>query len=142
MADLTNKRTLQGGDGVGNSTITETWTDLGDGTYGQKIGLIVPDTFKTLKAVAIGSIATVWTPATGKSVRIMGGSISVSAGASVLFEDNAAGTDVWQTPVLAADTTYNFDLGNGVLLSAANNVLKATSSAAANITGTLYGIEV
>jgi len=42
----------------------------------------------------------------------------------------------------AADTPYTFDLGNGVALSAVDNVLKATSSAAANVTGTLYGIEL
>lgn len=99
------------------------------------------DTRKDLSAVAIGSIATVWTPASGKKVRLMGGMISVSAAASVLFEDNAQGTTVFRTPKLATDTPYNFDLGQGVLLSAANNVLKATSSASANITGTLYGIE-
>lgn len=97
---------------------------------------------KDLSAVAIGSITTVWTPASGKKVRLMGGSISVSAAASVLFEDNSAGNGTaWRTPKLLADTPYNFDLGNGYLLGSANNVLKATSSASANITGTLYGVE-
>lgn len=96
---------------------------------------------KDLNAAAIGTIATVWTPAGGKKVRLMGGMISVSAAVSVLFEDNGAGTTVCRTPKLLADTPYNFDLGQGVLLAAANNVLKATSSAAANITGTLYGVE-
>jgi len=136
----------------GNEEIQITYKLMDDGTYAQVVSaslqdaggvdLLIPDTFKTLKGVAIGSIATVWTPATGKKVQLMGGSISVSAAVSVLFEDNGAGNDVFQTPVLSANTPYNFDLGNGVLLSAINNVLKATSSGAANITGTLYGIEV
>lgn len=104
-------------------------------------GLYVPDVFKPQKTVAIGSIATVWTPATGKKIRLMGGCISVSAAVSILFEDNAAGTDVFQTPKLLADTPYNFDLGNGKVLSAVNRVLKATSSGAANLIGTLYGKE-
>jgi len=65
----------------------------------------------------------------------MGGTLSVSAACSILFEDNSAGTTVWRTPKLLADTPYNFDLGQGVLLSAANNVLKATSSAAAKCPG-------
>lgn len=132
--------------------------DQGDGTYSLateltagdiNIGnvdianLYVPDQFKDQATVAIGSIATVWTPATGKRIRFMGGSISVSAACSVLFEDNSAGAAnfLWRTPKLAADTPYFFDLGNGKLLSAVNNLLKATSSVAANLTGTLYGIE-
>lgn len=105
--------------------------------------LRTPATRKDHSATAIGSIVTVWTPASGKKVRLMGGCISVSAAANVLFEDNSAGAGnfVFRTPKLAADTPFNFDLGNGVLLAAANNVLKATSSAAANLTGTLYGTE-
>ncbi len=97
-----------------------------------------------MSAVSITSIATVWTPTTGKKFVLMGGSFSVSAAVSVLFEDNSAGAGnfVWRTPKLLADTPYNFDLGNGKAGSAINNVLKATSSAAAAITGTLYGIEV
>ncbi len=132
--------------------------DQGDGTYSVaseltagdiNIGnvdvsnIYTPNIFKDVSTVAVGSIATVWTPGSGKKVRIMGGSISVSAAVSVLFEDNSAGAGnfVWRTPKLLADTPYFFDLGNGKLLSAINNVLKATSSAAANLTGTLYGIE-
>lgn len=93
--------------------------------------------------VAIGSIATIWTPTSGKKFRLMGGSISVSAACSVLFEDNSAGAGnfIWRTPKLAADTPYNFDLGNGYLSAAVNQVLKATGSAAANLTGTLYGVQ-
>jgi hypothetical protein len=132
--------------------------DQGDGTYSLgteltagdiNIGnvdidnIYTPDTFKDQATAAIGTIATVWTPASGKKIRIMGGSISVSAAVSVLFEDNSAGAAnfVWRTPKLLADTPYFFDLGNGKLLSAVNNVLKATSSGAANLTGTLYGLE-
>lgn len=98
---------------------------------------------KDVSTVAIGSIATVWTPASGKKFRLMGGSISVSAAVSVLFEDNSAGAGnfIWRTPKLLADTPYNFDLGNGFLSATADNVLKATSSSAANLIGTLYGVE-
>lgn len=103
--------------------------------------LRTPNVYKALAAVAIGSIATVWTPAGGKKFRLMGGSISVSAAVSILFEDNAAGTTIIQLPKLLADTPYNFDLGNGVLSGAADRLLKATSSAAANVTGYLYGTE-
>jgi len=97
-----------------------------------------------LSSVSIASIATVWTPTTGKKFRLMGGSISVSVAGSVLFEDNSAGAGnfVWRTPKLSADTPYNFDLGNGKLSATTNNVLKATSSVASGtIIGTLYGTE-
>lgn len=101
----------------------------------------IPSKLWDLNAISIGTIATVATPTIGKKLRLLGGSISVSAAASVLFEDNAAGTTVYRTPQLLAGTPYNFDLGNGYPLAATNNVLKGTSSAAATITGTLYGVE-
>ena len=131
VTDATTLRVITASDGPLNTNIAAL------------IALIpkIPTTFKTLKAVAVGSIATAWTPASGKKVRLMGGCISLSVAASVLFEDNSVGTDVYQSPALLALTPYNFDLGDGVLSAAANNVLKATSSAAATITGTLYGRE-
>lgn len=112
---------------------------LWDGT--QWVRTRQPSTFKDQSAVAIGTIATVWTPASGKKVRLMGGSVSVSAAGSVLFEDNSAGTTVFRTPKLGADTPFNFDIPGGRLLSAANNVLKATLSTTGTITGTLWGTE-
>ena len=105
--------------------------------------LRTPAKFKDLNAVSITSIATVWTPASGKTVTFMGGSISVSAACNVLFEDNsaAAGNFLWRTPELSPGVAYNFYLGNGKRLTAADRVVKATASAAASITGTLYGAE-
>lgn len=103
---------------------------------------VVPFTFGALigdlNAVAIGSIATVLTPATGKKLQLLGGSISVSADASVLFEDNsaAAANFVYRTPLLLAKYPYDFVVVK--TLSAVNNVLKATSSAGASITGILW----
>jgi len=104
-------------------------------------GFYVPSKFIDMSAVSITSIATIWTPATGKKIRLLGGTFSVSAAGSVLFEDNAGGTTVFRTAKLAADTPYFFDFGNGIPLAAINNVLKATLSVAGTITGTLYGVE-
>ena len=104
----------------------------------------LPSVFKDLgAATAAGSIVTIWTPATGYKVRFQGVTVSVSAACSLLFEDNSAGAGnfLLRTPKLLADTPYTFDLGNGIALAAVNNVLKVTSSAAANITGTVYGQE-
>lgn len=94
-----------------------------------------------MSAITITSITSVWVPSSGKRFRLMGGSFSVSAAVSVLFEDQVAGAFVWRTPKLLADTPYNFDLGNGKLGANVGNILKATASAAAVITGTLYGTE-
>lgn len=96
-----------------------------------------------LSAVSVNSIATVGTPTTGKKLRLLGGSISVSAAGSVLFEDNAGGTTVYRTPKLLADTPYNFVVrsGQGYMLAAINNVLKGTGSVNMSITGTLFATE-
>lgn len=108
----------------------------------RRIAQYFPTTWTDLAVVALGSIVTVWTPATGKKFRLLGFSISVSAAANVLLEDNAAATFIFRTPKLVADTPYTFILpGRGYLSTAANNVLKATSSAAANGTGTFFGTE-
>lgn len=103
-----------------------------------------PDKFTDVSTVAIGSIATVWTGAdSSKKIRFQGGSISVSAACSVLFEDNSAGAAnfLFRTPKLVADTPYNFDLGPLGKLLAAGHVLKATASTTANLLGVLYGCE-
>lgn len=105
----------------------------------------ISDVTKDVNGTTITTIATVWTPSSGKKFRLMGGSISVSAAMNVLFEDNAAGAGnfIFRTPKLSADTPYNFVVsgGQGKLSAAANNVLKATGSAAGTITGTLWGVE-
>ena len=97
---------------------------------------------KDMSAVAIGTIATVLTPTSGKKYRLLGAMFSASAACNVLFEDNAGGNFICRTPTLAADTPFRLALGDGYLATANNNVLKATSSAAANITGTLFYAEV
>lgn len=98
-----------------------------------------------VSVVAVGSIATLITPTTGKRFVLLGGSFSLSAAASVLFEDNSAATAnfIYRTPVLAINTPYDFDIsGRPFISQAVNNVLKATSSGAANMTGTLFYAEI
>lgn len=105
---------------------------------------MTPTVFKDLAAVTITTITTVWDPGSGKRFRLMGGTISVSAAGSVLFEDGSAGAGnfVFRTPKLEADKPYTFTLGElGRLSAAVNNDLKATLSVAGTITGTLYGTE-
>lgn len=98
---------------------------------------------KDVSAVTVTTITTVWTPASGKKFRLMGGTLSCSAAVSILFEDNTAGATIFRTPKLLVDTPYTFEVrgGQGFLSAVADNVLKATSSGAGVITGTLWGLE-
>jgi hypothetical protein len=102
-----------------------------------------PTIFKDINALAVGTIATAWTPATDARIRFLGGDISMSASGSLLFEDNAAASSIkYRTPVLPANQPYVFRVpGQGMLLSAINNVLKVTGPTGVTITGTIWGIE-
>lgn len=102
-----------------------------------------PNVFKDIATVAVGTIATIWTPASGKKFRLMGGYISNSAAVNVLFENNAAGAGnfIFRTPTLVAATPFFFSLGNGFLSPTVDHVLKATGSGAGNLVGTVFGTE-
>jgi hypothetical protein len=104
-----------------------------------------PDTFKMIDAVAItaGSPATVWTPGSGKKVRLLGWVLSTSAGAALEFQDSgAAGTVIAQTPLLAAAGTHNAPaLGEGLLLATADNTLGLDVTSNATVSGMVFGVE-
>lgn len=134
MSDFTATSYL-GGDTVASQVFS--W----DSTNKVWVPIYTPSKMADLNAVAIGTIATVITPTSGKKLRLIGGTISLNANGSVLFEDNASGTTVFRTPTLASGIPYNFDLYIGKLLSAVDNVLKATASTTASITGTLFYAE-
>lgn len=118
------------------------------GSAGALAGIpLVIDGFTTgklgdMNAISINSIATVLTPASGKTLQILGFTFSLSADASVLFEDNAQGTTVFRSPLILAKTPYTISLGYGKKLAAADNVLKATASASASITGMIFYDEI
>lgn len=113
---------------------------------GNAHGLLLPGRSclvrKDFSVVAVGSIVTGWTPASGKTIVVYGLSISLSAAANLLLEDNAAASFLFRTPKLLADTPYTVEFPGGLTLAAADNLLKLTSSAAANLTGTIWGEEV
>jgi len=104
-----------------------------------------PDTFKMIDAVAItaGTPATVWTPASGKKVRLLGWFLSSSAAAALEFQDSAAaGTVVAQTPLLAAAGVHDtLHLGEGVVLAAVDNTLELDVTANATVSGMVFGVE-
>jgi hypothetical protein len=103
-----------------------------------------PNVFKPIAptAVAAGTGITIWTPAAGKKVRLMGYCLSVTVAADVIFGDNAVGTVIFRTGILAANNAHEApSLGNGVLSSAANNVLKLDVSASGTVQGVCWGTE-
>ena len=119
------------------------WRSIGgyDPESGEGMPILMPTDTADLLAIVINPAMAVWTPPTGRTIRLMGGCISVSAVGYVLFTDNAAaGAIIWRTPRLLADTPYNFSMGNGKVLSGANRLLFAFgSNTVTAITGTLFG---
>ena len=103
------------------------------------------DTFKVIDAVAItaGTPATVWTPASGKKVRLLGWFLSSSAAAGLEFQDSgSAGTVIAQTPLLAAAGGHDApSIGEGVILAAADNTLDLDVTANATVSGMVFGVE-
>lgn len=94
-------------------------------------------------AITAGAAEVVWTPASGKTIRLLGWCLSSSAAAALEFQDSGdAGTVIAQTPLLATAGMHNSpDLGRGVVLAAADNTLKLDVTANATVSGMLFGRE-
>lgn len=105
----------------------------------------VPNVFKHIDSVAItaGTPATIWTPASGKTIRLLGYSLTASASASMEFQDSAAaGTVIFATGVAGIITpVVNPTMGAGLVLAAADNTLELDVTASVTISGTVFGIE-
>ena len=102
-------------------------------------------TFKMIDANAItaGTEETVWTPQSGSKIRLLGWCLSASAATAIEFQDSAAsGTVIAQTPLLAAAGVHTSpDLGDGIVLSAADGVLKLDVPGNSTVSGMVWGIE-
>lgn len=110
------------------------------GAYSQAVPAVV---FKPLNAIGIGTEATIWTPAAGKKFRLMGGIVSIgTAVGNVSIKDNTAGTTILVIPKTTLDTAIALPMmGNGILSATAGNVLTATGTALATISGFVFGTE-
>jgi hypothetical protein len=104
------------------------------------------DTFKLINATAItaGTPATIWTPAAGKTVILLGWTLSSSAAAALEFQDSAAaGTVIAQSPLLAIAGISTIDsIGDGVKLASAGNTLDLDVTATSTVSGMVWGREV
>ena len=98
------------------------------------------DTFKIIDAVAIvaGTPAVVWTPAAGKTVRLLGWVLSSSAGAALEFQDS--GTDLNDASMTTTKTTIAVDDGTqfaiGQTIMIGNEQMLITNISTNNLTCT------
>lgn len=102
-----------------------------------------PVIFKPLSAVVITSETTIWTPASGKKFRLMGGCLTqgVATGA-VTLKDNTAGSTILVLPPHTIAVAKDFNLGElGILSGAADRVLTATGASTETLTGFIFGTE-
>lgn len=100
-------------------------------------------TIGTVRTAIAGAVAS-----SGKKIRLMGGFVSFSVAASLLFEEGVGsgtgnGVDYFRTPKLLADTPFAFVVngGSGVLAGTADGIIQCTAGAAGALTGTLFGME-
>lgn len=96
----------------------------------------------TIAAVAVtsGTAVAVWTPAAGKSFRLLGFVVSLTVGGSVIFKDGA--TEFARTGLLAANSAFQFpSFGNGYLSLLPNNALNIDVSATGSVSGFVFGYE-
>lgn len=99
-----------------------------------------PKVFKSLNGVAIATESAIWTPTSGKKFRLMGLLLAVSVAGSVILKDNTGGSTIIVVPGLAA-TPVILNFGNGILSSAADQVLTATGPALSVLSGIVFGTE-
>lgn len=103
----------------------------------------VPGKYVTVNSVVVTGETTIWTPAAGKRFRVLGYNLTGGAAAgNVLLKDNTAGTTILIVPfgTIGQNIPQAF-LGNGILSTAANNVLTATGASTQTISGYVYGCE-
>ena len=101
--------------------------------------------FKTIKAQSVtsGTPVGVWTPASGKSFRLLGFMLSLSVAGAILFEDTTGSSNEFlRTGLLAAGVAVaSPDLQNGYLSSAPNNELFIDVTANGTVSGFIFGDE-
>jgi hypothetical protein len=103
--------------------------------------LRTPNVFKPQSAVNVNAEATIWTPASGKKFRLMGGVLVASVAGNIVLKDNTGGSTIFILSSAAGGNGTFFNLGNGILSATANNVLTATGPAASTLSGTVWGTE-
>lgn len=98
--------------------------------------------FKPIALSAGTAETAIWTPTSGKKFRVMGFILTPGAASTLTFKDNTGGTTI-----LAARGTTDQPIylsppsSNGILSSAANNVLTVTRGTSCTLDGVVFGTE-
>ena len=124
----------------GNVTGSVGYGYIGSGTFDR---VRISKVYKGIEylTLASGSAATVWTPTTNKSFRLMGVSISASVAGKYSIRDGATNIILYFN--VAANDSVTFYLGNGLLSTAANNVMYVVNGtgSTANVWCNAWGVE-
>ena len=100
-----------------------------------------PVIYKTFSGTVVTTAQTLWTPASGKSFRLMGFCITMSvAVGDVTLADGATNFFVVPRNTLNASQCSG-NMVNGYLSIAANNALTAIGASTEAISGTIWGTE-
>jgi hypothetical protein len=98
-----------------------------------------PSKFVVVNLSAATAETTLWTPAAGRKFRVMGFTLTAGGACELSFKDGTGGTTVLFYAAGADPLTV--DLRNGLLSTAANNLLTVVRSASVTLKGTIYGTE-
>jgi hypothetical protein len=113
----------------------------GLGSDGVPLQHHVADKFVPFALTAVTTEQLAWTPGTGKKVRLLAIHLKASVETTIAILDGTGGSTMY-TVGAEAGKTITLPLGPiGVLSALADNVLYLTSSAEADIAGTLSGCE-
>lgn len=134
-----------GGAGTGLMGVGLTLYDPSSGGWNPQR---VPSSPHSIASVAVtaGTPQSIWTPAVGKSFRLMVYDVSLSVAGSIIFKDGPVGgpyVEIWRTPKLVANTPHPVPpgFGNGILSAAVNNQLWIDVTATGTVDGGVFGTE-
>jgi hypothetical protein len=101
-----------------------------------------------LKNIAAQSITAstpfdLWTPASGKRIRVVGAALSLSVAGSVILKNkhSASYAETVRTPLMAAGIGQTFTFGAGLVPGVADDVLALDVSSSGSVSGYLFGFE-
>jgi len=100
---------------------------------------LIIKSFNAQAVVAATGIA-IWTPATGRRIRVLGYSFSATVAASISLCDAVVATKVFRGPIVAAagiDSQPNLN----ILMAAITTPLIIDVSAGSTLTGSVWGVE-
>jgi hypothetical protein len=103
-----------------------------------------PDVFKVFDLTAVTTEQLIWTPASGFKFRVLGIHLKASVETKVALIDGTGGSVIFR---IGAGDSVPISIGHdifgpiGLLSGAADRALYLTSSASADLAGTVMGIE-